>query len=356
MIRDSLEQDIAQLLEPEDAQTYHVYPLNRGIFIRREGEPFVDTTPPRKPSAIPCIIATLWSLIFILFLVIFPNTAPTQQFTVRHSFTLPSDLQSRILPYTTLRQFRTSLATGRIRRNATYALGFITFYNGSFTDQLIPQNMIFTGANGIQVVTQMAVSVPSGNPPNYGAATVQARALRPGVAGNIPQYSVDTTCCAIALKAVNLTGFTGGRDAQDFSIVTTRDIDNGVTPLKNILLSRMKTTLQKGLASDDIFIPLPCSVSSSTNYHAGEKAKSVTLSVSATCTAIVYSRLLLEEEARKLIHVPTGYILRKIAIGSVLITHKSKQIGVTLTIAVTATALHLPINRFSRESVTDKGA
>ncbi len=48
--------------------------------------------------------------------------------------------------------------------NASAATGTVTFYNGLFTAHLVPQGTVFTGSDGIQVMTNADVSIPAGNP------------------------------------------------------------------------------------------------------------------------------------------------------------------------------------------------
>src|SRR5207237_10235883 len=185
-----------------------------------------------------------------------PRTPPTRHLTMRHTFTLPQDLPSQIIRPLTLQQTRTIATTGRGHKDATYAHGILTFYNGSFSEQLIPQNMLFTSTNGIQIVTDAAVTIPAGNPPTYGVATIAAHAFTSGGAGNIPSYSINTACCAPSVKVVNTTDFTGGQNARDYNIVTKQDIDNGVTPLTQSLDNQAQHALHTGLSPDAILLPL----------------------------------------------------------------------------------------------------
>ena len=330
--------------EPEEPiETYHIYPAQGGILITKEeaAEPVIDSTPPVKHppliSFIPAIVASLVLLLFVLFV---PNSPPTQQLTMRHTFTLPQDLRSQIMHPLTMQESRTIATTGRGHQNATYAHGTLTFYNGSFSDQFIPQNMLFTNANGVQIVTDAAVTIPAGNPPTYGEATIAAHALLSGIAGNIPSYSINTACCAPSVKAVNTNDFTGGTNARDYNIVTKQDINNGVTPLTQSLYNQEQHTLHAGLTPDAILLPLPCSSRVTTNHHAGDETASVTIHVSETCSALAYSQKALQEKARQLTPIPRGFILSSFSVHPISTALTTSRKGVIITVAITATFLY----------------
>jgi Baseplate J-like protein len=327
--------------EPDEPiETYHIYPAQGGILITKEeiAEPVIDSTPPvnRLPliSFIPAIVASLVLIVFVLFV---PTSPPTQHLTIRHSFTIPQDLQSQIIQPLTIQESQTIATTGRGHKDATYAHGMLTFYNGSFSDQLIPQNMLFTSTNGIQIVTDAAVTIPEGSPPTYGAATVTAHALTSGGAGNIPRYAINTACCAPSVKVVNPTDFTGGKNAKDYHIVTKQDIDNGVTPLTQSLDNQEQHALHTGLPPDAIVLPLPCSSRVTTNHHAGDEAASVTIHVSVTCSGIAYSHKALQEKARQLTPIPRGFILSSFSVHPLSTALTESRKGATITVIIIAT-------------------
>jgi Baseplate J-like protein len=327
--------------EPDEPiETYHIYPAQGGILITKEEvtEPVIDSTPPvTRPPLISFIPAIVSSLVFLLFVMFVPKSPPTQHLTIRHSFTIPQDLRSKIIRPLTMQESRTIATTGRGHKDATYAHGTLTFYNGSFSDQFIPQNMLFTSTNGIQIVTDAAVTIPAGNPPNYGVATVAAHALLSGVAGNIPNYSINTACCAPSVKVVNTTDFTDGHNARNFHVVTQQDIDNGVTPLTPSLYNQAQHALHTGLSPDAILLPLPCSSRVTTNHYAGDEAASVTIHVSVTCSALAYSQTALQARARQLLPIPRGFILSSFSVHPISTTLTTNRKGAIITVAITAT-------------------
>src|SRR5258708_2260646 len=226
--------------KPQDAEpieTFHVNPVPGGIVILTDEayKQAIASGQPRtlQPPMLLLIVVILCSLFLITGIVFVPNTPPTQQIMQIASFTIPGDIPARIIPWLTETASQTVVATGRGHSDATYAHGTITFYNGAFTQQIIPQNILFVTPNGIQVVTDQTVTIPAGNPPSYGygETTVLAHALNAGIQGNIPAYAINTICCAESVKAINTSPFTGGRNARDYSLVRQQDIDNAVIPL-----------------------------------------------------------------------------------------------------------------------------
>ena len=95
---------------------------------------------------------------------------------------------------------------------ATYANGVLTVYNGSFLTERIPQGLILTASNGVEVTTDESVIVPAGNPPAYGIATIAAHAVTSGIRGNIAANAINQIYGS-SLYIRNLTAFTGGKQS-----------------------------------------------------------------------------------------------------------------------------------------------
>ncbi len=114
------------------------------------------------------------------------------------------------------------IPTGKHISAATQATGTLTIYNGSFLTQQLPAHFILTTTDGIEVATDQAVSIPWGNPPSYGIATVSAHAIEAGKQGNIQADAIDQIYgSAISIK--NLVPFTDGQDASTQTYVTSKD-------------------------------------------------------------------------------------------------------------------------------------
>jgi hypothetical protein len=106
---------------------------------------------------------------------------------------------------------------------AVSASGILTVYNGSVLTQRLPQGFILTADNGVEIVIDSDVTVGPADPPSYGVSTVQAHAVLPGHAGNIPAYSVDAVYGA-DVYVKNLSSFSGGGDQKTVNYATDGDV------------------------------------------------------------------------------------------------------------------------------------
>jgi hypothetical protein len=311
-----IENDVQEPLE-----TYHVYSWGDSLLIRKEEEPFIDSTPVKQPrDNHTLIMMSVCSCVMALFILFIPTSPITQQITLVHAFSIPRDVRSFTLPPVTRSESRTIVTTGIGHTAATYAHGYLTLYNGSFTQQDIPANMIFR-AGSVEIVTDAAITIPEGNPPTYGQATISAHALNAGVAGNIRPYQVDQQCCFSAVKAINETPFYGGRDARDYRIVTKQDIKTGEIPLQPLY----------ALTPDDTLIRGDCSIKFVASRHAGEEATSVKVSTFETCSGTAFSKKSLAARAQKLISIPRDFRMTRLSVTVVRTTPTSVLASIQYT-------------------------
>jgi Baseplate J-like protein len=217
-----------------------------------------------------------------------------------------SQVEARRLPPISLSQVLTTAATGSYHQQPTYALGYVTFYNGSLTSVTIQAGMQFTGQDGVMIVTAKTVSVPgvdlSANPPSLGQATVAAQAANMGSRGNIQAYDINGTCsqCGASIIVKNTQAFTGGQDAKTFTIVQQSDIDGMKGPLTAALQHSMTSAIQGQVRPGESLLVGPCSLAFHTNHRAGEEAQSVTLIASETCSGLAYTQDSVQENSLKL--------------------------------------------------------
>jgi serine/threonine protein kinase len=188
---------------------------------------------------------------------------------------------------------RTVSASGRASTPGTRAQGVLTFYNGKLRSQVVPANTVIKDPRGIAIVTEADVVIPAGNPPNLGSASVNAHALLPGIAGNIPADDINSTCCSTdnTIFVKNLVGFTGGQDPQSYTFVQQSDIDSAAQAIEPDLLQSARTALSGLQQSGEERIGAPrCPASVTSDHRAGDRASSVNVSVSITCAQLVYDR------------------------------------------------------------------
>ena len=111
--------------------------------------------------------------------------------------------------------------------------------------------------------------------------------------GNLPAGDITNfPCCGDNAVGVTTTSaFTGGQDPQNYTVVQQSDIDNAVTPLKQPALQSAQTSLNGLKHANEQFVNKPkCTNNVTSNANVGDKATSVTVSVTATCTSEVYDQ------------------------------------------------------------------
>ena len=228
---------------------------------------------------------------------------------------------------TTESQSQTANATGTQQVpgvNATGELLVFTNLSASY-----PAGSIFTGNSGVQVATDADVNLPdsAGNDSTH----VAAHAITAGSSGDIPagdinQGSNAVFSCPIGSGAmsdivgsnipehVNLSmflhpkvpaggsttvvcnpkAFNGGKDAYKQSVVQQVDVNNAYGDAKSLepaLDQKAQTSLHAGVQKNEQLISSPqCTSNFSYNHAVGDVAKSVTATITVTCTGEVYDQ------------------------------------------------------------------
>lgn len=193
----------------------------------------------------------------------------------------------------TLTQERTVKTTGTGYQQATAAHGFIVLYNAALTPQTVQAGELLTSSNGVQVVTDQAVTIPAGNGATNGQATVLAHALQYGPGGNIGAGAIDGPCCKAYVIAQNAV-FTGGQDARTFQMVTHADINGTITAIKNSLNQSVQAAMQAQVHADETLVTPTCTPTITSNHQVGEEAQAVTVTIDQTCTSVAYNTQALE--------------------------------------------------------------
>jgi len=254
-------------------------------------------------------LSSVLSLLLLLTFLFLPSSAasaalPTVTITIypkmeQITTTQNVQLPARLLVPLTLSESKTIPTTGIGHQNATQARGSITFYNGLFTSQTIVAGTILTASDGEHILTDQTASIPAANPPGLGQTSILAHAIDTGVQGNIPAYTINQLCCATAVKAVNMTTFTGGADQRYFKVVTQHDIDGVSQPLTKTLIASILAALSAQLTTAEALIPPLCSEHVSPDHRVGDEAVQVQVTVLETCSAGAYDKQTLQELARQ---------------------------------------------------------
>jgi len=202
-------------------------------------------------------------------------------------------VQARLLTSTTPSQSKTVNATGQVSTPAVQATGKLTFINGNGIVYTVAANTVFTDAHGMQVENDGPAVIPAAHPPAYGSVTVSAHAVNGGTSGNIAALDFNNVVCcgSSAVFVSNTTAFTGGKESQNYTDVQQSDIDGAANPLVKPLTQSAQTDLQKQIHLGEKLVSSPQCTSNVTSDHvAGDKASTVTVTVSVKCTSEVYDQ------------------------------------------------------------------
>lgn len=257
---------------------------------------------PHMPRRIPLrwaigiigILLCLSILATVVYQWVFLATAqitivPKSQ-TVTTTVTLSgAEIQARSLQPISLSASQTVQTTGRGHQKAAYASGVITFYNSLPAPQTMPAGTILTSSKGTQVITDQAATIPAGNYAGYGTASVSAHSLLIGSNGNIPAGSIQGACCK-AYILVYSGAFTGGADERDFPMVTKSDLSRPAEMITKQLTSAIQSMFtSQAQQSETLLTPLSCTPKTTTDHHEGEEAKTVSITITQTCTTVAYN-------------------------------------------------------------------
>jgi hypothetical protein len=222
--------------------------------------------------------------------------------TISTSATVPiggsaTAIQGRVLAPLTLTQSQTVQATGKGHQDAQLATGTILYFNGSFAPQSIDAGTVYAGRDGVQVVTNETVTIPAatpGNPPQFGQATVAAHAKNVGASGNIPAGDISITGSTLQ---VSNSQFHNGQDARDFSFVTKEDIQQAMSALTPNMLQSEQAALHAQVTPQEQLVTPTCTRTVTSNHQPQDEATEVNVSVSETCSAVVYNKDALQTQA-----------------------------------------------------------
>lgn len=207
--------------EREPMETIHLYVVREEELVLR-------------PSLLPLALSLLVLAAVVLVGVLSPSTQPETRASIR--------VPAVLLPLKTFSTSVNVIPTGIKTYPATTAQGRLTITNGSILAEELPQGMILTGKDGVEVVTDAAVSVPAGSAAGYGVATVSAHAAIAGTRGNIAALDIDRVE-GTALYIRNLQPFTGGAASYSVRVITAPDRQNALVQARVTLLHQMLSGL-----------------------------------------------------------------------------------------------------------------
>jgi hypothetical protein len=206
-----------------------------------------------------------------------------------------------------------------VNTNPIQATGILTFYNGNGFAYTVRAGTVFTDSHGVQVENVGAVTIPAGNPnTGYGRTTASAIAVVGGTSGNIQafDFSLFLCCGSGAVYVSNASAFTGGQDSQHYIAVSQSDIDGAANPLKTSQLQSAQKAFQSLIKGNEQLVnPAKCTTNVTSNHKAGDRATSVMVTVTATCTGEVFDQQAARNMATSLLmsvaqkNFGNGYVL-----------------------------------------------
>lgn len=261
-------------------------------------------------------------------------------------------ISARVIKGTSPSQSKTTPATGVKQTPGVAATGTLTFINSLTVEQTVKAGTVFTGKDGVQIVNNVAANIPPANPPagTFGKVTVSAHAVRVGQIGNINASDIYGSCCTKDNSIfVQNSAFSGGQDPQNYTFVQQSDINGVVNALEPSLLQQAENSLKSQVHSNEQLAgSVTCSPSVGQNQNAGDKASSVTVTVSVTCQSVAYDQKgalslvtsQLSKQASK--DLGSNYAL----VGSIVTTLKVQKVTST-GVSLLATAKGVWVYQFS---------
>ncbi len=204
------------------------------------------------------------------------------------------EVSARVVTGSSASQSKTVNATGVKKTQAAAARGTLTFINGSFAAYTVGSGTPIQIGNGISIVTDAPVTIPAAVPGgNQGRRSVGAHASAGGANGNIAAHTISGTCCSSSnsIFVENSTAFSGGQDPQNYTFVQQSDIDSAISTLQPPLVVQAQNALKSQIHSNEqVTGSTTCTPALGQDHNAGDKASSVTVTVSVTCKAEVYDQ------------------------------------------------------------------
>ena len=207
-----------------------------------------------------------------------------------------SQVQARLLSFTTMKEAKTVQATGQGSEGVIEATGTLIFSNstGSFT--IFAQT--FGDNSGVGLVVDNAFNIFPGQ-----TVAIFAHAAQAGSIGNVAADDINGTFNVLqsgtqigTVHIQNPNPFSGGQD-QAYTFVQQSDIDGAVASLQDQLTSAAQMGLQKLLhAGEQLVIDtnsstdngIQCTPNIKADHQANDRATNVTVTGSETCHAEAY--------------------------------------------------------------------
>lgn len=198
---------------------------------------------------------------------------------------------ARILTSTTGTYTQTVNATGQVTIPGTHASGTVAVDNWNPSASLtLYAGSIYSNTYSsinIHMVLDATVTVPPAPSGGVSQRATQGHILEIGTIGN---HEFNNNINHILKYDVfNNPPFSNGRDPQTYTAVQQSDINGAASALENTNMPNAQQILQSQVGAKEEFIGNPsCNPNVRANQAPGDKATTVTVNVSFTCTGEVY--------------------------------------------------------------------
>jgi hypothetical protein len=198
----------------------------------------------------------------------------------------------RILSSTLASQTQTAQATGAETIPGTHASGTVAIDNFDTASSLtLTAGSVFSNTYGtanIHMVLDASVTVPPAP-----SSTVWSQRLAPGhilEAGTIGNKEFNNNISgSMSWSVFNSPPFSNGKDPQTYTVVQQSDIDSTANALEQANAPNSQQVIQPLVHANERLVSTPqCNPNVNSNHQAGDKATSVTVTVSFTCTGEVF--------------------------------------------------------------------
>ena len=191
-------------------------------------------------------------------------------------------------------QSKTIAATGHGTTPATSATGQITFNSYVGYPWTFQAGYTMQASNGVTAVLDQTLNIGA-----YGGpVAVSAYISTAGSSGNIQPYQINTSCCGDGnggyIYIYNSTSFSGGNNGSSYTYISQYDMGNASnagSQLQAAETSKGQSAVSAQVHSNERMLGgVGCSPNKTYNHGAGDRADSVTVSVSVSCSAEVYDQ------------------------------------------------------------------
>ncbi|GAC1350324.1 MAG: hypothetical protein NVSMB27_31730 [Ktedonobacteraceae bacterium] len=174
---------------------------------------------------------------------------------------------------------------------AQQATGTLTFSNGLGIPQTVRAVDAVFQVGSVQIKVNNNIVIPAASPGGRGVVTVAAFATPAGGAGNIGAFAINQFCCSnnSSISVQNQSAFMNGRDP--YTVVQQSDIDNAANPLAAQIRPGALSSFNALKHANEQFVSTPqCTSNVTPDHNAGDRATSVTVKVTVTCSGVVYDQ------------------------------------------------------------------